>query len=63
MVVEFETKSPLHEENMNLEAPAVTFEGLAAVTVTVALGWYHALGVVLPPFGSTESRYSVTNTA
>jgi hypothetical protein len=42
---------------MNLEAFAVTFEGLAADTVTVELGWYHALGVVVPPFEFIERRY------
>jgi hypothetical protein len=57
IAAEFEEKSPLHEENMNLEAFAVTFEGLAADTVTVELGWYHALGVVVPPFEFIERRY------
>jgi hypothetical protein len=57
--VEFEARSPLHEENMYLEAFAVTFDGLLADTVTVALGLYHALGVVVPPFWLMESRYWV----
>ena len=57
IAAEFELRSPLHEENMNREAFAVTFEGLSADTVTVELGWYHALGVVVPPFGFMERRY------
>jgi hypothetical protein len=36
---------------------AVTFDGLSAVTVTVELGEYHALGVVVPPFEFTVSKY------
>jgi hypothetical protein len=57
IAAEFEDRSPLHEENMNLEAFAVTLDGLVADTVTVELGWYHALGVVVPPFGLMERRY------
>jgi hypothetical protein len=57
IVLEFDEKSPLQEENRNREAFMVTFDGLAAETVTVALGSYHPLGVVTPPFGLTERRY------
>ena len=57
IVVELEVRSPLHEEKRFLEALAVTFDGLSADTVTVALGWYQPLSVVVPPFGLMDKRY------
>jgi hypothetical protein len=58
-VVEFDETSPLHESNTYLETFAVTFDGLDAVTVTVELGEYQALGVVVPPFEFTVNKYCV----
>jgi hypothetical protein len=57
IVVVFDERSPLHELNRYLEVLAVTFDGLVAVTVTVEFGEFHELGVVVPPFEFTVSKY------
>ena len=59
IVAELDRRSPLHDENKYLDVLAVTFDGLAAFTVTVELGEYHPLGVVVPPFALTVSKYCV----
>jgi hypothetical protein len=62
-VVEVDEMSPLHELNMYLEVSAVTFDGFAAVIVTFEFGEYQALGVAVPPFEFTVSKYCVAYTA
>ena len=62
-VVEFEDKFPLHEVNRYRDSFAVTFDGLSAFTVTVELGEYQALGVVVPPLAFTVNKYWVAYTA
>ena len=59
IVVELEDNAPLHDVNRYREVLVVTFEGLSADTVTVELGEYQALGVAVPPFAFTVSKYCV----
>jgi hypothetical protein len=59
IIVESEVASPLHDVNKYREVFAVTFDGLVAATVTVEFGEYHPLGVVVPPFAFTVSKYCV----
>jgi hypothetical protein len=61
IVVEFDDASPVHDANRYLDTFTVTFDGLSADTDTVEFREYHvsALGVVVPPFASTVSKYCV----
>ena len=55
--VRVELRSPLQLENLSLEEFAVTFDGSLAETATVELTLYQLLGVVVPLFWLTNSRY------
>jgi hypothetical protein len=57
--IEFELTSPDQFVKISCERYAIVFEGDATCRVAVVFASYHPLGVVVPPFGYTVSKYWV----